>query len=123
MPLADWNKLQERITETKNPTARLEASGWAALGGGISFLAASIALPFNVEWSTVINNAEHINWAPLITEGMAIFLALLFLGYGALSLYWAGVKQKLQSKMGEWIVQDMKSFHGRHSQAGHSRSD
>jgi len=122
VPLADWNKLQERITEIKDPTARLEAFGWVAIGAAISFFAVAISLPFSVEWSKIIANVERINWPAILTEGSAIFLTLSFLASGWLALYWAGAKQRLQAKMGEWLVQDMKSFQDLHSPAQRARS-
>ncbi len=114
VPIANWHRLQERIKETKDPSARLEACAWAALGAALSFLAVAITLPFSVEWSKTAGNVEHINWWPVVTEGVAIFLTLLFLGVGILALYWSGLKRKLQAKMGEWLVEDMRDFEGRH---------
>jgi hypothetical protein len=43
VPIANWNRLQERIKVAKDPTARLEAFGWAAVGAALSFLAVVIS--------------------------------------------------------------------------------
>lgn len=117
VPLANWNKLQERIAEMKEPVAQLEAFGWAALGASISSLLAAVSLPFSVEWSTVVANVEHINWSAVVTEGLAIFLTVVLLGLGLLTQYWAHTKRKLQAKLGEWLIEDMKTFQNRHSPA------
>ncbi|MGA2031702.1 MAG: hypothetical protein ABSG68_05560 [Thermoguttaceae bacterium] len=115
VPIADWKRIQERIASTQDPTARLEASGWAAIGASLSFLALAVTLPFSVEWSKVIEHAEYVNWPAVNTEGGSIVLTIAFLGFGVLALYWAGVKQKLPARMGEWLVEDMRDFESRHS--------
>jgi hypothetical protein len=115
VPLATWIKLQERIKETHDPTANLEAIGWAALGAAVSFLVMAFSLPFGVEWSKIQDQIEHVNWPAFITEIAAVALTLYLLAIGGLALHWARTKKKLQAKMGDWLIDDMQHFQSLHT--------
>ena len=90
VPITYWDRLQERIRESEDPTAHLGTIASAA-------------------------NIEHINWPAVATEGAVSFLGLLLLGIGCLTLYWASVKRKLLAKMGERLSEDMRDFKAQHT--------
>ena len=115
VPITYWDRLQERIRESEDPTAHLGTIASAALGSAVSLLAVAVSLPFSVEWSRISANIEHINWPAVATEGAVSFLGLLLLGIGCLTLYWASVKRKLLAKMGERLSEDMRDFKAQHT--------
>ncbi|MCE9556430.1 MAG: hypothetical protein K8T91_24030 [Planctomycetes bacterium] len=115
VPAIFWNCMKTRIRQCTESCNRLDSLGWCAIGVGASGLIAALAHAAGIDsFSTVTGQVEHLKWGAILAEILFCFLGLFGIGIGALALYWANDKARMQKDMAEWILEDMRSVEEGH---------